>query len=63
MTGMERNADIVYMSSFAPLFARWNFTQWKPDMIWFNDNQVLAAELLCSEKCIKTTEATRLKIL
>ena len=43
MTGMERNADIVYMSSFAPLFARWNFTQWKPDMIWFNDNQVFGS--------------------
>ena len=31
------------MSSFAPLFARWNFTQWKPDMIWFNDNQVFGS--------------------
>lgn len=37
MTGLERNADVVYMASYAPLFARINYTQWAPDMIWFND--------------------------
>lgn len=37
MTGLERNADVVYMASYAPLFARLNYTQWAPDMIWFND--------------------------
>ncbi|MDE5548287.1 MAG: alpha-L-arabinofuranosidase, partial [Clostridia bacterium] len=36
MTGMERNADIVVMKSYAPLFARLGYTQWSPDMIWFN---------------------------
>ncbi len=36
MTGLERNADVVYMASYAPLFARVNYTQWSPDMIWFN---------------------------
>lgn len=37
MTGLERNADVVYMASYAPLFARLGFTQWAPDMIWFDD--------------------------
>ncbi len=37
MTGLERNADVVYMASYAPLFARINYTQWAPDMIWFDD--------------------------
>lgn len=37
MTGLERNADVVYMASYAPLFARLNYTQWAPDMIWFDD--------------------------
>lgn len=37
MTGLERNADVVYMASYAPLFARVNFTQWAPDMIWYDD--------------------------
>ena len=37
MTGLERNADVVYMASYAPLFARINYTQWAPDMIWYDD--------------------------
>ena len=36
MTGMERNADVVVMKSYAPLFARLGYTQWSPDLIWFN---------------------------
>ena len=36
MTGMERNADIVVMASYAPLFARLGYTQWSPDLIWFD---------------------------
>jgi len=38
MTGLERNADIVEMAAYAPLFSRQpaNFTQWTPDMIWFD---------------------------
>lgn len=38
ITGMERNSDIVKMTSYAPLFAKENHIQWKPDLIWF-DNQ------------------------
>lgn len=37
LTMVERNADVVYMASYAPLFARLNYTQWSPDMIWFDD--------------------------
>lgn len=37
LTMVERNADVVYMASYAPLFARMNYTQWSPDMIWFDD--------------------------
>ena len=36
MTGMERNPDVVIMGSYAPLFARLGYTQWSPDMIWFD---------------------------
>ncbi len=36
MTGMERNSDVVVMSSYAPLFGRLGYTQWSPDMIWFD---------------------------
>ncbi|HIW57373.1 MAG TPA: carbohydrate binding domain-containing protein [Firmicutes bacterium] len=37
MTGLERNADVVCMASYAPLFARVGYTQWSPDLIWFDD--------------------------
>lgn len=37
MTGLERNADVVYMTSYAPLFAHAEGWQWTPDLIWFNN--------------------------
>jgi alpha-N-arabinofuranosidase len=37
MTGLERNADVVYMSSYAPLFAHTGSWQWTPDLIWFDN--------------------------
>ena len=36
MTGLLRNSDVVVMTSYAPLFARDGFTQWTPDLIWFD---------------------------
>jgi alpha-L-arabinofuranosidase len=36
---VERNADIVAMTSYAPLFARKNGTQWNPDMIYFDNER------------------------
>jgi alpha-L-arabinofuranosidase len=37
MTGLERNADVVNMASYAPLFAHVDAWQWKPDLIWFDN--------------------------
>ena len=37
MTGIERNADIVYMATYAPLFAHVEGWQWRPDMIWYDN--------------------------
>jgi alpha-N-arabinofuranosidase len=37
MTGLERNADVVRMASYAPLFAHVDAWQWKPDAIWFDN--------------------------
>jgi alpha-L-arabinofuranosidase len=36
MTGMERNSDIVRMTSYAPLFANYGHTQWNPNLIGYN---------------------------
>lgn len=37
MTGLERNADVVMMTSYAPLMAHKEAWQWAPDMIWFDN--------------------------
>ena len=37
MTNLEKNADIVHMATYAPLFAHVDGWQWRPDMIWFDN--------------------------
>lgn len=37
---LERNGDIVKMSSYAPLLAKHGHTQWNPDLIYFNNEGV-----------------------
>ncbi|WP_028662088.1 alpha-L-arabinofuranosidase C-terminal domain-containing protein [Saccharomonospora saliphila] len=39
LTGLERNADLVRMASYAPLLANEDYVQWEPDMIWFNNHE------------------------
>ena len=40
MLSLERNGDVVAMSSYAPLLAKEGDTQWNPDLIYFNNTQV-----------------------
>jgi len=40
MTGMERNSDIVYMASYAPLFVNVNHRRWNPNLINFDSSRV-----------------------
>lgn len=40
LTAVERNADIVAMTSYAPLLAKDGHTQWNPDLIYFNNTEV-----------------------
>jgi len=37
MTGFERNADVVHMATYAPLFAHVEGWQWRPDLIWVDN--------------------------
>ncbi len=37
MTGLERNAAVVNLCSYAPLFAHVDAWQWTPDLIWFDN--------------------------
>ena len=40
LTNVERNADVVVMSSYAPLLAKEGHTSWNPDLIYFNNKEV-----------------------
>lgn len=40
LTHVERNADIVTMTSYAPLLAKKGHTQWYPDLIYFDNETV-----------------------
>jgi len=40
LINIERNGDIVAMTSYAPLLAKEGFTQWNPDLIYFNNTEV-----------------------
>ena len=37
MTTLERNADVVHMATYAPLFAHADGWQWRPDLIWYDN--------------------------
>ncbi|WP_308264629.1 alpha-L-arabinofuranosidase C-terminal domain-containing protein [Prevotella sp.] len=40
MTDIERNADVVDMATYAPLFAHVDGWQWRPDMIWYDNTRM-----------------------
>ncbi len=40
LTNVERNADVVVMSSYAPLLAKEGHTNWNPDLIYFNNTEI-----------------------
>lgn len=37
LTGVERNADVVHLATYAPLLAHVDAWQWNPDLIWFDN--------------------------
>ena len=58
MTGLERNADIVYMASYAPLFGNVNAWQWRPDLIWFDNLKSTATPNYYVQKMFSTNAGT-----
>jgi alpha-N-arabinofuranosidase len=58
MTGLERNADIVQMSSYAPLFAHVDAWQWRPDLIWFDNLRSVATPNYYVQKMFSNNRGT-----
>ena len=58
MTGLERNADVVQMASYAPLFAHIDAWQWAPDMIWVDNLQSYGTPDYYVQKLFSTNKGT-----
>lgn len=59
MTGLERNADVVEMATYAPLFAHVEGWQWRPDMIWFDNLRSVATASYHVQKLFSDNKGTR----
>jgi len=58
MTGLERNADVVQMCSYAPLFSHIDAWQWRPDLIWFDNLNTVATPNYYIQKLFSTNKGT-----
>ncbi|CAN5784917.1 alpha-L-arabinofuranosidase C-terminal domain-containing protein [soil metagenome] len=59
MTGLERNAAVVEMASYAPLFAHVDGWQWTPDLIWVNNLQSVGTPDYYVQKLYATNKGTK----
>ncbi len=60
MTGLERNADVVHMASYAPLLAHVDAWQWAPNLIWFDNLRSFGTPSYHVQKLFATNLGTRL---
>jgi alpha-N-arabinofuranosidase len=60
MTGLERNAEVVNLTSYAPLMAHAEAWQWTPDMIWFNNLEAYGSANYYVQKLFSTNKGTDL---
>lgn len=60
VTGLERNADLVRMTSYAPLFGHVEAWQWTPNLIWFDNLRSYGTPNYYVQKLFSTNRGTRL---
>ena len=60
MTGLERNADVVQMASYAPLLAHIGAWQWTPDAIWFDNLRSYGTPNYYVQKLFANNTGTRI---
>jgi alpha-L-arabinofuranosidase len=58
VTGLERNADVVTMASYAPLLAHVHAWQWTPNMIWFDNLRSYGTPNYYVQKMYATNQGT-----
>lgn len=59
MTGLERNAAVVNMASYAPLFANTEGWQWAPDLIWVDNMNIYGTPNYYVQKLFSTNRGTQ----
>jgi alpha-L-arabinofuranosidase len=59
MTGLERNADVVEMASYAPLFAHVDGWQWTPNLIWVDNLRSYGTPNYQVQKMFSTNKGTQ----
>jgi alpha-L-arabinofuranosidase len=59
MTGLERNADVVEMASYAPLFAHIDGWQWTPNLIWVDNLRSYGTANYQVQKIFSTNKGTQ----
>jgi alpha-N-arabinofuranosidase len=59
ITGLERNSDVVKMSSYAPLFGHVEAWQWTPNMIWFDNLRSYGTPNYYVQKMFSVNRGTR----
>jgi alpha-L-arabinofuranosidase len=59
LTGIERNADVVNMSSYAPLFAHVDGWQWTPNLIWVDNLRSYGTANYQVQKIFSTHKGTQ----
>lgn len=60
LTGLERNADVVGMASYAPLFAHVDGWQWTPDLIWVDNLHAYGTPNYQVQKLYATYKGTKM---
>lgn len=60
MTGLERNADVVRLTSYAPLFAHVDGWQWSPDLIWLDNLNIYGTPSYYVQKQFSTHRGTHM---
>lgn len=60
MTGLERNAEVINLTSYAPLMAHIDAFQWAPDLIWFNNLESYGTANYQVQKLFSTNSGTDL---
>ena len=63
LTSVERNADVVTMTSYAPLLAKEGHTQWNPDLIYFNNTEVKPTVGTMRSRCTDKMRAVNTSLL